>query len=801
MDFDSLPDQNTQTAPASFDAIPDQSKVPAGPQTGALEAAVSGIEHGASAGWSDQYSGLQAASGVPGGGTQSYGMIPGALAASVGAARLAYEHLTGQRGPASEAYDQAIQNITKRTQLLQSQHPYAYGAGELGGAGATMLLAPEEQAATWGARALQGAKLGAAYGAASGASTGQETGGLPGMAEGAGAGAIEGGLGGAGGELAGSALGKAGSVAYDYLGRPIASAVRGLVDPSQEAGRRVAGALISDYPQVAAGKVLGMTPQQWIAARAAGEPVMLSDLGGETTRALMRSAANTSPEGRALLNSAIADRFADQSDRAGSTIRGLVSNGANTAKTKAQLEAEYDAERGGAYQTAYDAGDRPIWSPELERLSSSPSVAGAIRGAVNRWPDFQVKDGFGGMNPPVNVTPDGRLQFLSGKGMLPYPNLQLWDYAARNLAGMASQARRAGNMTDAGLYGGLEQQLKAELDKQVPEFADARGVAAQYFGGNNAIEAGQQAVNFKGDISELKQAMAGMKPAERQMFQEAYADQLARNVENTSDRQDITGKVLNSPQSRQRFQAVMGPGALQTMEAFLNREQIYDAARKTLGNSTTVRQMMEAGLAGGLGGYALTGDPKQALEIGAGAAGLGAGASASGLVRQGVLTAGKTALGYVDRNTAAKVAELLTSQDPSEINRGLRIAGQNRQIAEGLRGMAAKASAMLGAAKSPRISPLQIPGAVGAEPQQQDIPRPPGQQKNGGAVKQQRAAGGEVHADKVEDKATKAKVHYRGGTKTKRCGLCTMFRAPHLCTAVRGGISPHGVCDLFEVKQ
>ena len=90
--------------------------------------------------------------------------------------------------------------------------------------------------------------------------------------------------------------------------------------------------------------------------------------------------------------------------------------------------------------------------------------------------------------------------------------------------------------------------------------------------------------------------------------------------------------------------------------------------------------MMEAGLAGGAGTYALTGDPRQALEIGAGAAGLGAGAGATGLVRHGVITGAKTALGYVDRNTASKVAELLTSQDPSEINRGLRLPGRTGKL-------------------------------------------------------------------------------------------------------------------------
>ena len=255
--------------------------LPDKPQTGALEAAASGLEHGATAGWSDQVGGLEAASGLPGAnkGYGGLGMIPAAAAAGIGATRLAYEHLTGQRGPASDAYDKAVADITSRTQTLQQEHPYAYGAGELGGAGASMLAAPELKGATWGARALQGAKLGAGYGAAEGASSGQKMGGLPGAVEGAGIGAAEGAAGGAGGSALGTLAGKAGSLAYDYLGRPITSMARGLIDPAQEAGRRVAGALISDQPTVASGKALGMAPNDWINARAAGDPVMLADLG------------------------------------------------------------------------------------------------------------------------------------------------------------------------------------------------------------------------------------------------------------------------------------------------------------------------------------------------------------------------------------------------------------------------------------------------------------------------------------------------------------------------------------------
>ena len=73
-------------------------------------------------------------------------------------------------------------------------------------------------------------------------------------------------------------------------------------------------------------------------------------------------------------------------ERAGNTIRNLVTGGADAAKTRAQLEAYYNLERGVAYRDAYDAGDRPLISPELQRLMGSRSVTSAMRDAVERAP-------------------------------------------------------------------------------------------------------------------------------------------------------------------------------------------------------------------------------------------------------------------------------------------------------------------------------------------------------------------------------------------------------------------------------
>lgn len=49
-------------------------------------------------------------------------------------------------------------------------------------------------------------------------------------------------------------------------------------------------------------------------------------------------------------------------------------------------------------------------------------------------------------------------------------------------------------------------------------------------------------------------------------------------------------------------------------------------------------------------------------------------------------------------------------------------------------------------------------------------------------------------------KAPKATAHYRLGSNTTRCLLCTMFRSPDSCTAVTGKISPKGLCNYFKRK-
>src|SRR6185437_7955995 len=133
------------------------------------------------------------------------------------------------------------------------------------------------------------------------------------------------------------------------LARPVTNTIRGITNPEGEAGRRVLTALDRDFqtqgPQ--------FTPQDTAVAQQAGSPTAIIDAGGETTRALARSAANTSPEARDALSGLTQNRFGTQNTRAADFVNQLT--GA-TGDTPGAIDALKDAAQKAnrpAYQQAY----------------------------------------------------------------------------------------------------------------------------------------------------------------------------------------------------------------------------------------------------------------------------------------------------------------------------------------------------------------------------------------------------------------------------------------------------------------
>src|SRR5207253_10941104 len=146
----------------------------------------------------------------------------------------------------------------------------------------------------------------------------------------------------------------------------------------------------------------------------------------------------------------------------------------------------------------------------------------AMKRAISSGKDRDVAMGLGGFNPMVNVTPDGRIVFnRSAQGVPTYPNLQYWDQVKRELDSVANQAKRSGDTATGA--GDLAKILRGELDRQVPGYKNARGIAEEYFGEGNALEAGRKLAGKKPVAEDVEAILRKMKPDERALFREGYA--------------------------------------------------------------------------------------------------------------------------------------------------------------------------------------------------------------------------------------------------------------------------------------
>lgn len=656
----------------------------------------------AGAGFRDEIYGLSEASGLP--------EWMGGLRAPIGAAKLRRGQIgfggtyfggrdetqdSEVRASAVQKYEEARDVARGVQREAQEQHPGAYLGGQLGGAVLTPGFAATK-GATIGARAGRAAIAGATQGGLYGVGSGEDPAGRAiGGAEGAALGGITGAVASPLLDVAGIGLQKAGHFiksTYDTLRAELNPQVgRQIAD--DEAAKRIVAAHLADRESQAGP---AWSDEEIEAADRAGIPRALGDIGGERTLALARSAANQSPEARAALTNVAQDRFAGQTRRAAGFIKELT-GGADAAGDLEAIKERARIANAPAYARAYRAGDRPIWSPELERLSGSPSIRAAMKSAITSGQDRSIEEGMGAFNPGLQVTQDGRILFTrtSPTGGPVYPNLQLWDYVQRDLADAVEKVQ--GREPDKGRYlNSLHQQLNTELDRLVPQFQNARMGAWRAFQSQDALEAGKKFVTAQGRNGDYARILANVSEPDKQLFARGFASELADRVLELRDNQNIVSQAfLTSPAAKQRIAMALGPDRAAKLEMYLRAETLSDRLRTALGNSTTARQLAEMGLAGAgtlaIGHGAMEGewDAKHALT-----AALLFGAAY-----------GKHRYGALQTSAAQRIGEMLASNDPAILNRGVQIVAKSRTLSNALR----TASDRIGAAVAGRIAPT---GAV-----------------------------------------------------------------------------------------
>lgn len=659
---------------------------PAPPPTGALEAGARGAAMGVTANFYDELRGLMEAGGLN-------PKDPASLSSLLSGA---YKYWTGDE-KAAEKYDQTVARERGVTSKAEADQPAASIAGNIAG-GVALPLGAAARGATLAERTTQGARVGAAVGGLSGVGAGDDTASrVIGGAAGAGTGAVLGAV--APAAIEGVVQGARG------VATPIANAVRGIRDPESEAARRVALGIQRDVaidPQA----TQRLTPQEFGASVQSGGPATIMDIGGETTRALARSAANTSPEGRGVLNRTINDRFEGQTAR----VTGWLNDTFNFPNASAQREAIEQTGRQvntPAYRTAMQDGAGGVWNGELQRLAGAPAIQQAAREAIPSLSNRSITEGFRAPRQnPLTIGPDGRATLtttLNGNQIV--PDLRFWDQVKKNIDAQIGKAERNADTAKVQELTALNQHLVGTLDQVVPSYQQARAGAAHFFGAENALQAGQNFVMQNFAAADTRRALAHMSPLERQLFQDGFVSRYIETLNKTGDRRSILNQVADNPAAREKLNIALGPQRATELEAGMRAEGIMDLARRAVqGNSTTARQLTELGLAGGTYGIGTGFDIMNP--------------NPSALMSAALVYGAARGRTRINENLSRHVAEMLTSNDPQVLLRGIRTVARNQTLLTSMRNADAAIS-RVGSQQAPGLPALQAAGIGRADDNQQ----------------------------------------------------------------------------------
>lgn len=480
--------------------------------------------------------------------------------------------------------------------------------------------------------------------------------------------------------IIGAGIRAAGRGLRDNFIRPIAT----LANRENEVTKRVGGAILQDR---ASGAVMDQATEN--VARRAGADVLNADKFGSAIRTLARTASNVSPEADNIFKETTQNRFYTQGNRAVNFIRSLMGGATDDLALQDQLRAAAQATNKTAYDAAYSAQKaKAIWTPEIRNLLSAKPFQEAVKAADEVGANYAAVSGQKAIRNPFIFDVDGNAIGLKklADGGTALPNLEFWDIVQRNLRNSAEQAMRAGDKLKATQVGQMRTQLLNTLDNAVPQFRKARIGAAGFFGAEDAIEAGRKAVSSTKQTGEIGRAVMAMSPAEKDAFSVGFSSEIIDAINASKDRVNVINSIFGSESARQRISIALGPQRARELEGYVKMEQILDMLRTaTQGNSTTAKQLIQAGLmgggAGGMGYLASGGD----LTTGFSAA------SIAILGRRGMQLLGKS----VDDQVMKRVAEILASSDPAMLQRAIQNASLSKAHMEAIdaimRGLAAGA--------------------------------------------------------------------------------------------------------------
>lgn len=447
-----------------------------------------------------------------------------------------------------------------------------------------------------------------------------------------------------------------------WAGGKISDGITSVFNPVKRAGRQVGQAI--DLDRMSPNATL--TPDDVAAAARNGQPLINADMGGETTRALTRAAANQNPEARGAIAKTVSDRFENQSGRLVRKLTDLAGGKVDDLAAIDAIKEAADLSNTPAYQRAFNHPKaQAMFTPRLQELMQAPALRAAVKSVPERSANRGAVQGFKQIGNPFHQNSKGAYVLKRrADGSMEIPNLQFWNQVKKNLDGSIGAAKRSGDREMVSELMGIKRALVNELDTAVPAYRAAREGASSFFGAEDAVDAGRKFAKSSKMVPEFRRGIQKMTQPEREAFKVGFASELIDGARNARDRTNVISRYFGSPESRDKMVMAFGKPAAAEFEAFVRVENAMDMLRTAMGNSTTARQLIESGMTGaGLGGatWMFTGD-------------INSGVMAS-LAGAGTRMAGRK----INERVMKETAELLLSNDPKKIERAIKMAARSPQ--------------------------------------------------------------------------------------------------------------------------
>lgn len=452
--------------------------------------------------------------------------------------------------------------LTNAAGLMKAQAPY-------------MAALPAD--ASLAAKSVQGARAGTLYSGLYGLGSGED---IPGrITEGVEQAAV-------GGLIGGAVPGVTEGVKAVF--KPAFDAVKGRMNPGSFANQKISERLAN----------ANLDPAQAAAKMERNPGTALADIGGKSTRSLLRTATNIPGKAQDFTVSALNRRQLAQGDRIKTIIQ----------ETFADPE-KYEAAKGRLFQLQAETSQplyekalakKNVWNNRLDMFLKDPVTQSGIKQGIRiqRLEALAENKPFNPQDFAITAFNEAGDPIIGG-----VPNMRTVNVIKKGLDAMLEGARHpiTGRLTEEGrAIDGVRRAFLKEVDKVNPDYALARKNYANFMQVNEAMEFGREALRMS--PAAVKAKVAEMTPMERIAARVGAAESMRKAVDEVGWTNNAVLKLFNSRQKVQNLRALYRSDeefaeARKMIFAEVRKRGTYDAVK---GNSTTAAQMADMMDAGGL---------------------------------------------------------------------------------------------------------------------------------------------------------------------------------------------------------